>query len=285
MDYAGFYINLDRSIARRGEIEAELKRCGLSRKYRRFPAAEGNALHFPNPVLKDGEMGCFTSHYLLLKENLGQPLHLHIVEDDVLFAKSAGSVIENALASGFLSNYDLLYTDTYIAIKNHLYKDYKDLYDTNVARDKTGALTRLVFSVIEMKENMFASTSSFLVNQKSIRKLHDLYAGELSKGPELPLDLFIRKQASEGTLKVGCLFPFATSVKLEHTLSTTIDSRYDQLSVLAATIARQSFFIDCDWGECLEYAKKKLPLPHNDIHLQVLMHILGFSLTGRYENF
>src|SRR5258708_15667754 len=84
--YRGFYINLDRSPERRGEVEAQLKRFGLEHRYRRFPAADGNVLNVPNPRLTNAEIGCFTSHYLVLKENLDSRTHLHIVEDDVVFS-------------------------------------------------------------------------------------------------------------------------------------------------------------------------------------------------------
>ena len=54
-DYAGFFINLDRSVQRRAETEAELARRDLSLRYRRFAAAEGNMLRAPNPHnLSDG---------------------------------------------------------------------------------------------------------------------------------------------------------------------------------------------------------------------------------------
>jgi GR25 family glycosyltransferase involved in LPS biosynthesis len=70
MSYSGFYINLDRSRERRADVEAQLAQHKLAHAYTRFKAADGNALDLPNPHLKNGEMGCFTSHYLLLKKQL-----------------------------------------------------------------------------------------------------------------------------------------------------------------------------------------------------------------------
>src|ERR1700748_3472098 len=111
MDYQGFFINLDRSPQRRAEIEAHLAQFGLEKAYRRFPAAEGNSLHLPNPgpKLLAGEIGCFISHYLLLKENLGQTKPLHVVEDDVQFSRYTAPVIQSLMTGGSLAHYDIIH--------------------------------------------------------------------------------------------------------------------------------------------------------------------------------
>src|ERR1700733_16232186 len=129
MDYRGFYINLDRRPDRRAEMEAELARYNLKEAYKRFSAADGNSLRGPNPHLKEGEMGCFTSHYLLLKENLGQTKPLHVIEDDVVFASCTGQAIRWAIEQGHLAKYDIIYTDIFVPLLNDAYKVYKKFYD------------------------------------------------------------------------------------------------------------------------------------------------------------
>src|SRR5580704_1320494 len=201
MNYAGFYINLDRRPGRKSEMETELARYGMQDAYKRFSAADGNVLKMPNPHLKEGEIGCFTSHYLLLKANLGQPRHLHILEDDVVFASCTPAAIQWAIAEGHLAKYDIIYTDIFVPLLNDAYKAYKKFYDAAVKRDAGGNIASTSFSIVDLKTLLFGSTTSFLVNQQSIEKLHDLYAKEMAKGPSLPVDLFIRKLCSEGTIK------------------------------------------------------------------------------------
>jgi hypothetical protein len=283
MDYAGFYINLDRRSERRAEMEGELARYNLSGAYRRFAAADGNSLHMPNPQLKEGEMGCFTSHYLLLKENLDQTKPLHVIEDDVIFASCTEQAIRWAIDQGHLAKYDIIYTDIFVPLLNDAYKVYKKFYDTAVKKDPRGNITNAAFSVADLRGLIFGSTTSFLVNGNSIKKLHDLYAEELACGASLPIDLFIRKLTGDGAIKTGCIFPFVTSVRLDHIVETDIARSSHQLSALAAHLARYSFFIGADLNKCREYLGRYLPLVSQDAHAEILNHLLAFSITDAYR--
>jgi len=281
MDYAGFYINLDRRPERRADMEAELARHGFA--YTRFSAADGNSLKAPNPHLKEGEIGCFTSHHLLMKQNLEASRHLHVIEDDVMFAPAAKQAIDWVMGQGHLAQYDIIYTDIFVPLLNDAYKVYKKFYDTAVKRDAAGNISSVAFSVVNLQGLMFGSTASFLVNGASIKKLNDLYAGELARGASLPIDLFIRKLTHDGVIKTGCIFPFVTSVRLDHIVETDIVRSYHQVSALAAHLARYSFFVGADFKLCRDYLDKYLPLPSGDAQSQILNHLLAFSLTDDYK--
>ncbi len=288
MSYLGYYINLDRSRDRRAWIEAQLAAHDLTQAYTRFKAADGNTLNLPNPHLRSGEMGCFTSHYLLMKKTMERAEHLHVVEDDVLFSRHVDKVIRATIAAGELARYDIIFTDTYVPINVDAFRMYKELYDRSVMRDAEGNVADAAFSVIDLAGRLFATTSSYLVNGKSIRKLYNVYTKEISNGPQGPIDLLIRNKAAQGIIKVGCIFPFVTSVRLDHGGETTIGDRksigrHDELTVLAGDIARQSFFIEADLGRLREAAARSLPLPQ-DSHSRLLTDILGFALTGKYQS-
>jgi hypothetical protein len=286
MNYAGFYINLDRRPDRRAEIEAELARVGLDGIYKRFSAVDGNGLHVPNPHLKVGEMGCFSSHTKLLKENLDETRCLHLIEDDVLLSSTAVQAVRGLVDQGLFADYDIVYTDVLIPLLNDAYKSYKSFYDATVTRNSDGKISKVVLSVVNLKGLLFGSTSSYLVNKNSIRKLHDLYDREINNCPEKSIDLFIRRMSNEGALKVGCLFPFVTSVRLDHIVETDIVRPYHQMSALATHVARYSFFVDADFAKCHEYLNKYMPLPEKtDDHTRILNHLLAFSLTGGYQSF
>jgi autotransporter strand-loop-strand O-heptosyltransferase len=284
--YTGFYINLDRSPHRRAEIEAQLQHFGVAEIYERFPAADGNVLDIPNPRLKSGEIGVFISNYLLLKENLDQPHHLHVIEDDVIFSNYTEPAIRWVIDEGLFSHYDVICTDVGFPIHTDSYQYYKRLYDKKVTHEGSGAISDVKFDVIDLKNTAHAAaTASYLINNGSIRKLFGLYEKELRKGPRVPIDILIRDKANEGAINVGCIFPFVTSVRLEHVLETTIGERYEMLPVLAWVIARQSFFVGCDWARCRETIAKFLPLPQDDAHWQILTSVLGFAVTDQYRSF
>jgi hypothetical protein len=135
-----------------------------------------------------------------------------------------------------------------------------------------------------LKGLLFGSASSYLVSKKSIGKLHDLLDKEIKSEPKQSIDLFIRRMCNEGVLKVGCMFPFVTSVRLDHIVETDIDRSYHQMSALAAHLARYSFFIGADLDKCREYLDKYLPIAaQTDKHTEILKHLLAFSLTDAYR--
>jgi GR25 family glycosyltransferase involved in LPS biosynthesis len=288
MNYAGYFINLDRSRERRTEIEQQLAALKLDAAYQRFKAADGNTLKLPNPHLKNGEMGCFISHYLLMKKTMEKSEPLHVIEDDVLLSQQMVPVLDATIAAGELERYDIIFTDTYVPINVDGLRFYKSLYDQNVVRDAQGKISDIRFSIIDLAGRLFATTSSYLIGPRSLRKLYNIYTKELNAGARVPIDLFIRNKAAEGVIKVGCIFPFITSVRLEHSSATTIDGRadlgrHDRLTVLAGDVARQSFFIEGDWSRCQDYVETYLRLPRDDAHHRLLGDILRFGLTEGYQ--
>jgi GR25 family glycosyltransferase involved in LPS biosynthesis len=285
MSYVGYYINLDRSLERRTEIEAQLVRYGLSHRYQRFPATDGNGLAFPNPYLTDGQIGCFTSHCLVLDANLHSRFYLHIIEDDVVFSKYTHSVINNVLSRGF-AEFDIIFTDLYLAPSIPEYKTFKAQYDNCVARDQTGRVTQInSFGVVGLKNSFFAGMTSYLVNPRSINKLRSIYMEALTNGARKPIDLVIRDSVRGGAIRAGLIFPFVTSIRLERLVATTTQTTRDPRSDTAANLARLSFFVESNISELRQYAEEVLTLPVGDSHHQLLSRILSFVITEMYHTF
>ena len=284
MPYRGFYINLDRRADLRADIEAELARHNLLPRYERFPAIDGNALNLANPHLKAGEMGCFSSHARLLEASVEEERHLHLIEDDILFAAAAPQAIDRLTQGDLFQDYDIVYSDVFVPLLNDAYKAYKTLYDAAVRRDANGTVTQAAFSVINLNGLLFGSTTSYFVNKASIRKVAALFSYELRHQPRQPVDLFIRRLANENILKVGCLFPFVTTVRLDHILETDISRDYHDVSALAAHLGRYSFYIDADHDKAQALLERCMPLPETtDKQTAILRHLLAFSLTDRYK--
>ncbi len=165
---------------------------------------------------------------------------------------------------------------------------YKELYDRSVVRDGSGAIVNAAFNVIDLAGLLFATTSSYLVNAKSIRKLYNIYTKEITNSPRVPIDLLIRAKAAQGVIKVGCIFPFITSIRLDGGLDTTIADRaeigrHDKLTVLAGDSARQSFFVEASLSKCRDFADKFLAPPPGDTHHALLTSILGFAIGSGYR--
>lgn len=280
MSYAGFYINLDRCPDRRAEMEEELARCNLAQRYKRFAAADGNTLNVQNSPLNKGEIGCFTSHYLILKENLGRGEHLHVVEDDTLFAPSTEQILGQIIDSGEAGNYDMFYTDLAVPLSNDAYRIYKSLYDSLVVRGPGGGIQNISFKSLVLEKLSFNGTSSFLINKNSVQKLYELYHEELMAGLRVPIDVFLRENIRAGVIKAACIFPFITSARVERTITSTVRRNDDPTRrFTAGNLARYSFFIGCDWGKCMEMLERYVPPfpPPEDRHAYLLARILAFS--------
>ena len=292
ISYIGFYINLDRSPDRRSEIEDDIARNGLHDLYQRFPAADGNALGVPIGQLTSGEIGCFTSHYLLLKQNAGSQKHLHVIEDDAALSPYVSQTIKSIIELGVIEQFDMLFTDTFIFPRRRDYQKYKALYDSSLERDAAGNISCIHPTVV----NYTSGTVSYVVNFRSIPRLLETLGRELLKGPVEALDLTIRRMAGEGALRVGCLFPFVTTLHVEQNANNTIGGRKsDPLTRLALCLARHSFFVDCDHRELngrvvealslAEQGVRRQLVPDPDAHRDLLNHILAFSRTDKYRRY
>ena len=167
-----------------------------------------------------------------------------------------------------------------------MHKLYKTAYDKAVLRDAAGKIESVAFDVLDVRNRTYASTSSFLVNKKSIPKLHDLYANELLNGTGNPVDLIIREKNFQGVLKVGCIFPFVTSVRLGNSFASTVDPRLDREPELAVDIARTMFFVESDWAACEAYLDRYAPPPPAEDKLaHMLGQLLTYSLSDSYRFF
>ncbi|MEJ2626578.1 MAG: glycosyltransferase family 25 protein [Pseudolabrys sp.] len=290
--YTGAYINLDRSSDRRAQVEAEIAAFGLQDRYLRFAAADGNALAFPNPRLSDGEIGCFTSHLLLLKQNLASETHVHVVEDDAMFASFTARMIQSIVASEAFERYDIVFTDSTVTPTRADYEQFHALYDACVERDAAGNVARVHPRIVDY---YVGATTSYIVNRRAIPKLVELFTRELAKGATMPIDLFVRKAAREGRLRVGNLFPFATSLRIENVLNNTIGGRRNNLlSRIAVCLGRISFFVECD-HRALQACTMQLfsdtarsptqALQGSAAHCLILDDILGFCASNKFVQY
>lgn len=263
-------------------MEAQLARHGLANRYRRFSAADGNTLGV-STSLSNSEMGCLTSHYLVCRENLEAREHLHVVEDDVMFSGAMDKTIGLIVTSGLIDKYDILFLDTVINpfAGGFPFREYKALYDQCVIRDERGNATKVNFKAIEY----IATSTSYLLNYRSIKKVLSVYDGVVAGGPKNAVDIMLRKKGQSGALRVGCLFPFLTSIRLDDVASTITGRSSDDLSALVINLARHSFFVDCDIHALLDYAEKVLPPPATQPHSRLLSRLVGFMMTPEFRKF
>jgi len=282
--YAAFYINLDRSSDRRNQIENEIVRHGHGHIYKRFSAADGNLFKLPNQGLTPGEMGCLLSHLFLLQQRLDSDAHVHVVEDDAVFSRFTVPTIAAAVQTGMIDHFDVLFTDSFVQPASREYREYKQLFDRSVERDASGTVVRVHPTIV----NYHSATASYIVNRRSIPKLIDLLVRSLAGGATIPIDLAIRNAAAKGEIRIGCLFPFVTTFRIDGIVENTIDRRpNDLLSRLLLQLGRHSFFVDCHHRALCELAHGLLlhpdprpePASGDDPHKRLLDQIIAFCAS------
>lgn len=281
MKYTGFYLNLDRSGARRERIEAMLSEAGLAGSYTRVSATDGNTMRFPNPTLKEGEIGCFSSHYRIFADNIGTAAPIHVIEDDIVLSKHMEATLDQAIDEKVLDEYDLIFTDVHIPVDLAHIKMFKKCYDMVVKQDKSGAIASRTFGTMNLiVVPEFASATSYLINPKALKKLTALCEAELKAGAKKPVDLFLRDLCHAGHIRCGCFMPFLTSIQNDGFAASTIGhDDLDQKELFGHYLVRKAFYADTNMEELLQEAKKLLPHPpSSDRQYELLIYLLASYL-------
>ena len=283
--YHGLYINLDRSTGRRDAMERQLDRLEISPLYARFAAIDGATLDNPRSTIGKGEAGCFQSHYRALLSARPRATFVHMLEDDAVLSPSVRPVIEQAISQNVFDQFDVLFTDTFVAPHLGMLKFLKASFD-ELPASRPLALNHL--KVVDLANQNFACTTSFVVGAKAIDRVLALYQQEIALGPRAPIDLFLRAAVSAGQLRAACLFPFISTFDLhEATTVNEASATAEQPSVAVLAALRYSFFVDRD----IETAKRTLDAAtagarsKSDDHRALIGQALDFILSDEFKEF
>jgi GR25 family glycosyltransferase involved in LPS biosynthesis len=245
-------------------MESQLRKCGLSDRYRRFAAIDG----------EDGERACFRSHTAVL-ENADPGCPVHVLEDDVLLSGYVPQVADFIASAGVLDQFDIVFTETLVSPDVLLLRDLKQLFDKHRANE--------TFVVQDITQTYQCGASSYFVGPKNRAGVLASFRRGLESG--LPDDLFIRREARAGKLKLACVFPFVTSVQFE--LDTTTKGRPNDVawfSKRAIDLLRYSFFVDCDFARAAKTVAALKPATP-DAHRELIEGVLGFVASDRFVMF
>ena len=281
LPYRGYFINLDRSDGRRRSFEAQLERLGLAGCYERFPAVDGRSLDpgtHPHRV-KLGEAGCFLSHLRALEAARRAGTDVHVVEDDVILARSLATRLATIVDEGLLSRYDLVYTDTLVPFQPDLLRQY-----LRICAHASGTPDGI--QLVNLRGNFKACHASYLVGRGSLDKVIGALSEQVDAGIGLPIDILLRNLVNDGMLTAACTLPFLTAVRLDDAISTTIHGQYEAaVSVLLHNLLRNQFFIDRDDTEFERYFAEYVGPFALDGATRNIARLSAFFLSGRHRDF
>lgn len=285
--YCGFYINLERSLDRRAAMQAQLAKLGLAPLYTRFSAVDGaNLRQLGQCAISAGELGAFLSHTGVLAQAAARQQPVHVLEDDALLSASTGTVLSDIVSAGLLNQFDLIFTDTFVAPDLGMIKAINAAFE----RAETHGLPGIRLDALELTDISrmnFACLTSYMLAPRGLQRVLPLLRAEIDRGPKLPIDLFLRQCANAGIIRAGLLTPFVTGFRLEDVARSTIGAAAatTEKSVMVLAVLRYLFFIERDIAfarGCLARALAGLrPAPNAELVLQAL----GFVLSGDFRQF
>jgi GR25 family glycosyltransferase involved in LPS biosynthesis len=239
----GYFINLDRSIERRAHMENQLSASGLDH-YRRFSASDGKLIRTKS-TRTPGEVGTYLSHLNLLRGAAKGDRPIHVLEDDVIVGDLAAAAVSAVIDNRVLEEFDLVFLETYIGRDvQHLRRWHGLLQEV---RNRGWPIERGdQLRVIDMTSSYLFGTTSYLAQPSGIKRVVAVLDEEWQRGPTMPLDAAIQKAARARRLRIGCLFPFVTSLDF-HLNSASEAGRTERTDdVLVQSLLRYSFYVGAD---------------------------------------
>jgi len=288
LPFYGRYINLDRSRRRRAALEQQLRALGIERAYARFQAVDGARISGRRGAISAREYGCFASHAQLIKEACSTPAHLHVLEDDALLSPEFAPVVSQLLNRGVLDEFDLLYTDVFVSWDPLQIASLERARRRNTGIDRrTGQESLQGVTVFDLRNKGMACTSSYLVARRSLQRVAELLDSAMVAGPDRPVDLRLRDLVDSGALKAACLVPFVTSVALDPAAASTIrgDLTGPELSRLACTVLRHTFFVRPDWATIDRILERYFPPAELTPRRRAVSRLTDFLTSGNAQAF
>ena len=286
--FSGRYINLDRSTLRRARLEQQLRDLGIAPAYARFAAIDGMHRREDPGSISQQEYGCFASHAQLLKEACSFSTHLHVLEDDALLSPEFVPAVAEVIEQGVFDRFDLLFTDLFVSWDPLQIASLERERRKHTRLDAPGGRESLTgVTVFNLARSRLACTSSYLVARRSIERLAGMLDSALVSGPTQPVDLVMRQLVHSGVLKAACVVPFVTSVALEVAAGSTVhgDLIGAELSRLACTILRHTFFVRPDWSAIETMLARYFPPQEPSPRRHAVGRIMDFIASGNATSF
>lgn len=199
------YINLDRSVDRRLEIERQIDLLGLKDVVKRFSAIPADAGKFG---LTAGEWGCLQSHRNAIDTFVGDDI-LVILEDDVVFSPRIASVLNAIEGSRSNPDWDVIWlgflpqffeTRTMTRLCALVHEVRRSVHD---------------FALFDAKGLYGWGTFAYAINPASRSRIVAAIDSQITAGQALPIDTLLRELVFAGKLRGEILLPFAVMVDKE----------------------------------------------------------------------
>ena len=276
----GYFINLDRAVERRRRMEEQIGRFGGAGHYQRSTAVDGRALNRPS-ACSPGEVGIFRSHMNVLGRIASGRHPGHVMEDDVLLCDLTAPTIESLIRRSVVDQFDMVFLETYVGTMVPNIARFSSAFREATRNGPVRSPDQL--QILDLGKDYLYGATSYVASPNGARKLVALFGPEWERGPRLPIDDTIQRATHAGNLRVGCTFPFVTTIDLE--TSSESNAGRDEapdLSMLQRFI-RYTFFVRRDIDgyatSMLDRVLARLPKYEQDEAIDFYIKILSYRLT------
>jgi GR25 family glycosyltransferase involved in LPS biosynthesis len=273
--YQGFFINLQRNEERRKAMLLHLKEVGVAARYRRFEGVDGQAVaaHY-STRLDPGSLGLWLTDLNLLNANRSTDVHLHIIEDDTVFARDAAQLFDWMLQTADIEmpTWDMIFTDVHLWPELATFKNFCEKVENREGKN---------YTLFDLERISFACTSSFFVNRRSVGKLADLLGDNWKIGG--PIDLFLRRLVKQRLLKAYVTLPFMTSLSSDYGKSD-IRGAVDR-SRRVWSIYRRAFFVEANLDSLREEMRALISETRISTMTEIYLGMLSFILSDQFVKF
>lgn len=245
-----FYINLEKDKEKRKNIEALFGQYAPKGwQLIRFNAIDKEYVEKNNILgtISSGAKGCYLSHLALISKNIDTDKPLFVIEDDVIFSKSTFIAIEKIISSVDTNlNWDIIHTDICVPSPGAMIDFY--IHKKKMNSDQ--------LTLVDLSDKTYASTTGYIVNPKSLKKLEKLLAEPIHFN--LPIDIYLRTLTHSRLLRSFVVFPFITSLSNKSTNSNIQIDEHAYTELIWHTF-RKMIWIEPnarEISECIDKIKK-----------------------------
>lgn len=249
----GFYINLDRSTARRTAMEAQLQRLGMH-GIRRSAAIDGAAIERPAPCgISAGELGCFLSHARAVAAPSADDGFRLVLEDDVELADDLPGIVYGfGLAQ--LQAYHLVFLDCQPYATTSILMTLWNCMQVHGADAPTGRVSGA--NIYDAADIYQWGATAYIVTPSGRALLPGLMQEALDAGPAEPYDMWLHRMIREQRLRAAVVAPFlATPALQSHEASTLMDRAAAPAGRKVHNALRRLFFAG-PWNELEAYVRE-----------------------------
>lgn len=192
----GNYINLEKSIERRMQVEDSIHSSKLKFPLRRFSAINGKEYKFPNKELSFGQWGCWLSHLSIIEHHsiINNDEPLLILEDDCGFSEDLNIAMD--LINDYKEDWDIIYLDATFVEVDDMFSINEILMNMENCKPKIYDINR---------KTTIYGTHGYILNPLSIKKVLDLLKANIFTG--LPIDNVFCALINEGALNAKIILP------------------------------------------------------------------------------